>query len=126
MTDTEWRDLCRAYAAASPRPWWLDAVPVGAQPGGWAVIGGDGDHLLSPGDTGVREWADARLMVAAPALFDEVTRLRAALAAIVAVSEEAFTNPTPRLVYQSGAEAWAEAAQMARQALQDGEEVVPE
>ena len=109
MTESEWRDLCRARAEASPRPWWLDAAPVGAQPGGWAVIGGDGDHLLSPGDIGVREWADALVMAAAPALFDEVRRLRAALTAAAeeerrlraALTEIADAAPQPLEYRQS-------------------------
>lgn len=110
MTDAEWRDLCRARAEASPGPWWLDAVPAGAQPGGWSLVGGDGDHLLSPGDIGVREWADAHLMAAAPALVDEVRRLRAALADLAA--DEGAVPPPPadgNLVY---AEGYADGADM--------------
>ena len=108
MTESEWRDLCRARAEASPGPWWLDAAPVGAQPGGWAVVGGDGDHLLSPGDIGVREWADAILMASAPTPVDEVRRLRFVLAALAA--EEGPPPPADgNLVY---AEGYADGADM--------------
>lgn len=107
MTDAEWADLCHAQAAASPGPWWMQAVATEAGRGGWAVIGGDGDHLLSPGDTGVREWADARLMAEAPALFGEVARLRGAAvvaaderrglqATLKALGAEALRHPWPR------------------------------
>lgn len=139
MTDAELARLQALADAATPGPWmhqW-SANPLTGDGFGevlrvWGgprapVVGGDGSQEYG----GVFEEEDGDLIAASrmaiPALIDEVRRLRAALEAIVAVSD---ANPTPRLdpelgwvgprgriIYQSGAEAWDEAAAMSRAAL---------
>lgn len=122
MTEAEWALLVAMRAEASPTPWSMGPPParIPKPPVGWAIIGGDGGPLLTPGDTKVRSFADARLMAAAPALVDEVTRLRAALRAIVERSDHQPPPDkwSPDWHYQDGVvDGLGAAADLAQQGL---------
>ena len=89
---------------------------------GWDIVSGDGDRLAADGRGMVDRGPDAHLMAAAPALFDEVTRLRAALADLAA--EEGAVPPPPgddNLAYSEGyADGVTMMAARAQRALDEG------